>query len=97
MNNIEENIIDHYIDEYIEENRPVTVTLTSAVALSPEQKKRILTAFVKKAKLAKEYEVVEVVDEALIGGVRLESDNFFFDNTIRNTLTQLKQHILEGQ
>lgn len=97
MDKKEEIIIDNYIDEYLEGNRPAPVTLSSAVPLTPEQKERILTAFMKKANLTKSYEVVEIVDETLIGGVCLESDNFFFDNTIRNNLTQLKQHILEGK
>lgn len=96
MDKKEERIIDTYIDEYLEGNRPTIITLSSAVALRPEQKERIIAAFVKKTNLVDAYEVVEVVDAELIGGVRLESDNYFFDNTIRNNLAQLKQHILEG-
>lgn len=97
MDKKEEIIIDNYIDEYLEGNRPTIITLSSAVPLQPEQKERILTAFKKKTNFTHRYEVVEIVDEALIGGVCLESDNFFFDNTIRNNLTQLEQYILEGQ
>ncbi|WP_373804777.1 F0F1 ATP synthase subunit delta [Jeotgalibaca porci] len=97
MDKKEEMIIGNYIDEYLEGTRPALVTLSSAVPLTPEQKERILTAFIKKTNVTKSYEVVEIVDETLIGGVCLESDNFFFDNTIRNNLTHLKQYILEGQ
>lgn len=97
MDKKEEIIIDHYIDEYLEGTRPTVITLSSAVPLQPNQKERILTAFKKKTKSTRNYEVVEIVDESLIGGVCLESDNFFFDNTIRNNLTQLKQYILEGK
>lgn len=89
--------IDQYIDDYLEKNRPTTITLTSAIALRTEQKERIVAAFLKKTNFTKDYEVVEIVDETLLGGVRLESANYFFDNTIRNKLTQLKQHILEDQ
>lgn len=97
MDKKEEINIDQYIDEYLEEKQPTTITLTSAVALRPEQKNRIIAAFVKKTNYVKDFEVVEIVDETLLGGVRLESDNHFFDNTIRHDLTQLQQHILEGQ
>ena len=97
MDKKEEIIIDNYIDEYLEGNRPTVITLSSVVPLQPNQKERILAAFNKKTNSTGTYEVVEIVDESLIGGVCLESDNFFFDNTIRNNLTQLKQYILEGK
>lgn len=97
MDKKEEIVIDNYIEEYLEGNRPTVITLSSAVPLNPNQKERILAAFKKKINSTENLEVIEIVDESLIGGVCLESDNFFFDNTIRNKLTQLKNYILEDK
>ncbi|AQS53467.1 ATP synthase subunit delta [Jeotgalibaca dankookensis] len=101
MDKIEESLIDSYIDEFLDElepeNQSKIIKLTSAVPLRPEQKERIVTAFLNKINYTDEYEVIEVVDESVLGGVNLESDNFSYDNTLRNKLSQMKKHILQDQ
>ena len=71
----------------------VNVKLTSAVPLTAEQKMRIMNKMEKRIGEATFF-VKEVVDPTVIGGVRLESENHSFDNTIATKLKEMKRHIL---
>ena len=71
----------------------VNVKLTSAVPLTAEQKMRIMNKMEKRIGEATFF-VKEVVDPTVIGGVRLESENHYFDNTIATKLKEMKRHIL---
>lgn len=71
----------------------VNMKLVSAVPLTAEQKKRILDKMEKRIGEATFF-VTEVVDASVIGGVRLESENHYFDNTIATKLKEMKRHIL---
>lgn len=72
----------------------VNVKLTSAVPLSGEQKARILDKLEKRIGEATFF-VTEAVDPKVMGGVRLESENHYFDNTIATKLKDMKKHILK--
>ena len=71
----------------------VNVKLTSAVPLTAEQKMRIMNKMEKRIGEATFF-VKEVVDPNVIGGVRLESENHYIDNTIATKLKEMKRHIL---
>ncbi len=61
------------------------VTITSAVSLSSETKNQIKT-------LLKSGNVLinEVKDKSVIGGVRIEANEYYLDLTVRNRLNKLK-------
>lgn len=61
------------------------VTMTSAYRLSDDIKQQILHHI-----NVKKYVVNEVIDQELIGGVRIESNDSIFDLSVRNRLQKLK-------
>ena len=72
----------------------VNMKLISAVPLTAEQKKRIMDKMEKRIGEATFF-VTEEVDPTVMGGVRLESENHYFDNTIVTKLKEMKRHILK--
>ena len=61
------------------------VTMTSAHRLTDDIKQKIL-----KQMNVEHYVINEVIDEDLIGGVRIESNDSIFDLSVRNRLQKLK-------
>lgn len=90
------NAINLFDELHREDREPVNITITSAVALTHEQRDRIIKAFRKKVENHHLY-VKDVVDESVLGGVKLESDNYAFDNTLRTKLNGMKKYLLEDQ
>lgn len=72
----------------------VNMKLISAVPLTADQKTRIMDKMAKKIGEATFF-VTEKVDPTVMGGVRLESENHYFDNTIATKLKEMKRHILK--
>lgn len=79
---------------YEDKKEFVNMKLTSAVPLTEEQKARIMDKLKKRVGEATFF-VTEVVDPSVMGGVRLESENHYFDNTIATKLKEMKRHILK--
>ena len=78
------------------DEQPIDVILTSAVALSSDQKDRIIEKF--RSKVGGHHLFIhEVVDQNVMGGVRLETENYYYDNTIVNKLREMKEFILNDQ
>lgn len=65
--------------------------VTSAVALSNEQKSRLEEKLIKKIK--KNIEVDYVVDPSLLGGVTVETDGELMDGSIKRRLQTIKEVI----
>lgn len=78
------------------DQEPVDVILTSAVPLSTEQKERVIAKFKKKVGDHHLF-IHEVIDKNVVGGVRLETENYYFDNTIVTKLKEIKEFILNDQ
>lgn len=72
----------------------VNMKLISAVPLTADQKTRIMDKMAKKIGEATFF-VTEEVDPTVMGGVRLESENHYFDNTVAKKLKEMKRHILK--
>lgn len=66
--------------------------VTSAIALSQDQKKKILSHLDKQYGIT---EIKEVIDPSVLGGIRIKVDSREVDNTIKHKLGQLKQQLLE--
>lgn len=88
--------IEEFNRFYLDDNEPINVTLTTAVPLTIEQRDKIIKVF--RTKIANHHLYIrEVVDESVLGGVRLESENYYFDNTLQTKLTEMKNHILQDE
>lgn len=90
----------HAIEEFNEliesEESPINVTLTTAVPLSFDQRERIIRSFRKKTGDHHLF-IHEEVDPSILGGVRLESENYYYDNTIAKKLEEMKDYLLKDQ
>lgn len=72
----------------------LTVTATTAVALTKKQQQTILEAIEKKHAGAR-VELREVVDPSVLGGIRLTIGSLDFDATVKTKLGQLKYQLKE--
>lgn len=74
------------IEELLAENGTVVADLTSARALSPDEKNAV-------AKLldAKHFYARETVDPAVLGGIRIETAGKQLDATLKHRITSLKE------
>lgn len=66
-----------------------TVTVTTAQALSADQRKEVLALATKKAG-TKDLEIVEVVDESIIGGVVLQIGSRVYDASVQAQFNTLR-------
>lgn len=66
-----------------------TVTVTTAHALSAEQRKEVLALAAQKAG-HKELEIIEVVDESILGGVVLQIGSRVYDASIKSQFNSLR-------
>ena len=69
-----------------------SITITSAIRLKEEEKKRIKHIF--KSILNKEYPVKNRVNPDVIGGIKVEWGDFLLDLTLANRISQVKQALL---
>jgi F-type H+-transporting ATPase subunit delta len=68
-----------------------TVTITSAVKLTSKQLDTIKKAISKKHKSAS---FNQVVDQSVVGGVRIQVGSTLLDGTVKHKLNQLKLQLL---
>lgn len=88
--------IEEFKNIHEKDREPIDVTLTSAVPLNTEQKERVIASFRKKVG-GHHLFIHEVIDEDVVGGVRLETENYYYDNTIVKKLKEIKEFILNDQ
>ena len=79
---------------YNEDYGIVEASVTSAVALTDEERAALR---VKLAKLSgKQVSLIETVDKAVLGGIRVEMDGRRYDNTIQDRLGRLRVSLTRG-
>lgn len=66
----------------------IDVLVTSKVALNNEQKNKLESLLA--SKLSKKVNIINVVDESLIGGIKCEYEGKLIDLTVRGKLNQIK-------
>lgn len=66
--------------------------ITSAVALTQDEKEAIVRGFMRKTNKGLR-RVTTVVDPSLITGVRLQSESFYYEVSGQKTLRDLKRHL----
>lgn len=74
------------------EHGVVSATVLSAHRLS-ENKEKDLVHFLKKRYSAKEVALASVLDETLLGGIRVEVNDEVIDLSIKNKIKQLKNYL----
>lgn len=83
-----------YEEAYRTHKNISTVEVTSAIALSEDQKKKILTIAAKQG--VENAELVEKVDPAIIGGFVMRMGDKQIDASISNRINTLKQELIKN-
>ncbi|RYG43372.1 ATP synthase F1 subunit delta [bacterium] len=82
-------------DEFVKLRRAnegvVYASVASAVQLSPEEKDTIVAKLT--TTLGKKVEATFEVNPSLIGGVRVEYDNFVLDGSVRGSLNRMRERL----
>jgi len=84
-----EYIAKSFIKQYKSHKNILTATVTTAVGLDEQMRKNILD--IVKAGKASEVDLIEAIDERLIGGYVLQVEDNQSDNSIRNKLNKLSK------
>ncbi|MCX6747376.1 MAG: F0F1 ATP synthase subunit delta [Candidatus Nomurabacteria bacterium] len=74
------------------EDERVVARISTAISLNPESKKHITHTLGQRYKV-KEVELVERVDERLIGGFKIQIDDEVIDLTLKNKIKKLQEHL----
>jgi F-type H+-transporting ATPase subunit delta len=77
-----------------ESERSIDVTVTSAVALSPEQQQKLAAAVEKR--LSRTVRLHSMLDPSLIGGAVLRADDLVIDGSLKGRLDRLESELASG-
>ncbi|SPX69578.1 ATP synthase subunit delta [Lactiplantibacillus plantarum subsp. plantarum] len=88
-------IVDAFEARFDESRKIVHAEVTSAVKLSDEQADAIAKAFAKRVG-ANQVVLSRKVDEAIIGGVIVKSNNQTFDGSVALQLTNLRRALINN-
>ena len=88
-----EDAIASAITQVAERRRQVTVTVVSAVALSPEQRDRLRTALSHQLMTTAEVQLNVVVDPAVVGGLKITMGDEVIDATIASRLEEARRRL----
>lgn len=88
-----QDIISNFEKIINKEEGRVVVKVLSALKLDYKMKLE-LEHFLKKRYLAREIALEEILDEKLLGGVRVEVNNEVIDLSIKNRIGKLKEHLI---
>lgn len=83
-----DKIIIAFTEVYRQQENIAKVEVTSTKELSPGQKNQLLQQF--KASLEREVEIAFQTDESLIGGIKVQIDDYLIDGSIKKKLLALK-------
>lgn len=76
------------------ENGRVIVKISSKSKLEEELKKKLIF-FLKERYKAKEIVLVEILDEKLLGGIRIEVNDEIIDLTVKNKIKKLQEYLIK--
>ena len=89
-----ENILIKLNEIVDKEEKIVPATVASANKLSPHAKHDLMRILAKRYN-AKEVELSEILDERLLGGLKVEVGGELIDLTLRNRINKLKEYLIE--
>ncbi len=82
------DIVNAIVTEYKKQHNIVTATLVSSYQFDEESKK-VLSEKIKSIKKASKIDLIEKIDQSLIGGFIIKTDEEQIDASIKNKLNQL--------
>jgi len=71
----------------------IVVKVQSAKKLKEEMKNELIT-FLKKRYKVKEVVLTEILDEKLLGGIKIEINDEIIDLTVKNKIKKLQEHLI---
>ena len=80
--------LDSYVSLYNKENNIEVVNVFSSVKLTDAQRRRLSEKLAEK--LEKKIQLVEKIDESLIGGIRLEMNGKLIDSSVKAQLENIR-------
>lgn len=86
--------LDEYCRKYDVANNIESVTVLSAVDLTPAQKKAIGEKL--SAKLQKNIRLTVKVDPSVIGGICVQTSSQSLDGTVRNKINNIRENLLQS-
>lgn len=86
-----DDIIEAYLNKANEHLGVEVATITSAVALTPEEIAKIKVVLMKKT--GKTIEIQSVLDSRCIAGIRVQIADEVLDNTVNNKLKKFKERV----
>jgi F-type H+-transporting ATPase subunit delta len=91
--NLLSDIVADFKKLILEKNNIVEVTAVTAIQLDENQKTNLIKRL--ESKLSKTVNLICLIDEKIIGGIKIIYGNTQFDNTIKNKLENLEYNINE--
>lgn len=85
------NLHDEFVRLRRSDEGVLYAEISSADQLSPEEKQALVTKL--QSTLGKTIEPTFSVNPALMGGVRVEYDNFVLDGSVRGALNRMREHL----
>lgn len=83
------DVLNHIADEYYKRHNTIICTIASSSVLTAKETDTIVHFLTKRTSSAIKY--TSVVDSRLIAGIRVYSNQFIWEYSIRNKLRQIKQ------
>lgn len=84
-------IADTFDGQMLDYQNMAEVTVTTAVAMTPEQKERLRTAL--EQKLRRTVRITEHIDRSILGGVIVKYGDTRIDNSVKYRLDALKERL----
>lgn len=85
---------DHLHEELADTPDKAQVRITTAKPLSDQDKEKVITAL-GQALLFDPEAVQFKVDPRLIGGIRVQSRSYYYDNSLKRKLEDMRSHLIE--
>lgn len=86
-------IADAFDAQMLDYQNTVQVTVTTAVALTPDQKERLRAAL--EHRLAKSVRITEHIDRSVLGGVIVQYGDTRIDNSVKYRLETLRERLTQ--
>lgn len=87
------DILDR-LDKIINKEKEIIVVKVISKEKLRDKLKHELSAFLKEKYKAKEIIIKELIDEKLIGGIRLEINDEVIDLSVKNKIKKLQEHLI---
>lgn len=82
--------------EYYKKKEAVTTAMATMAQKMDDDLQKAVNNYIKKIKpLAKKIELTEVIDQTVLGGIRVVADDIMLDGTIKKQISNLKNALIQ--